>query len=479
MYALTIASVGSGNAQDLTLRLTDALHTGKLILRTKHHPIESYLKDEQLEYESLDGLYDTTEDFDEFNRKAAQRVWKACEESPVCYVVSDAAFDTTVDAIQKTLPANQKMFQIAGVSHMSRCLALIGKVSEGLQVFSAEDFLKARYAPQQALLLMEVHSAVCAGECKLKLMSMLSEESTVILVTGNGKTGDLTACEIPLYELDRQSDYNHLTAVYVSESGYLQRKRYDSEDLRQIIHKLRSPDGCPWDRAQTHESLLTNLLEESWEYIQAVKDGDTDHMYDELGDVLLQVYLHAEIARQHGTFDLDDVTTAVSDKMLVRHEHIFGNKTAGTADEVLTNWEALKREQRGIQTTAQAMRDVSTGLSTLLRASKIQHKAQKVGFDFESAEQALSKVYEEADEVLENLKNEKDPAEELGDLLFATVNVCRLSKKDADLVLQQATEKFLNRFEKMENYILEAGKSIKDLTLREMDVYWDMVKCCK
>ena len=243
-----------------------------------------------------------------------------------------------------------------------------------------------------------------------------------------------------------------------------------------VVRRLRAPDGCPWDREQTHESLLTDLLEESYEYIQAVRDEDIDHMYDELGDVLLQVALHTEIARQCGEFNINDVTSAIAGKMIERHTHVFGQVKADTSEDVLNNWEALKREQRGILTHADAMDNVSSGLSPLMRAAKVQKKARKVGFDWDSAQEALCKVHEEADEVLDNLKKGVDPEEELGDLFFAAVNVCRLCKKDPDLALHFATNKFIQRFRKMENAIKTAGKCLEDLTLSEMDVYWNAGK---
>ena len=281
---------------------------------------------------------------------------------------------------------------------------------------------------------------------------------------------------MPLYELDRQSAYDHLTAAYVPAVPMERRTRYDMDDLVHVMQRLRAPDGCPWDREQTHESLLPSLLEESYEYIQAVRDGDIDHMYDELGDVLLQVVFHAEVARQHGDFDIHDVTTAICHKMIERHTHIFGTEKADTAGQVLDNWEALKRRQRGITTHAQAMEDVSTGLSPLLRAGKVQNKARKVGFDFAGAAEALGKVYEEADEVAQNLHDGADPEMELGDLLFSVVNVCRLAGKNPDIALFASTNKFISRFRAMENAIKKSGKCLEDLTLSEMDVYWNTGK---
>jgi len=281
---------------------------------------------------------------------------------------------------------------------------------------------------------------------------------------------------VPLFALDRQPAYDHLTACYVPPIEQVDRKRYNMDDLVAVMTRLRAPDGCPWDKEQSHESLLTNLLEESYEFIGAVRDGDVDHMYDELGDVLLQVVFHAEIARQHGDFDIDDVTTAITCKMIERHPHIFGSVKADTSAQVLDNWDAIKRSQRGIKSVAEAMDDVSTGLSAAMRADKVQHKAAKIGFDFPDALSALAKVHEEADEVRECLTLGENPELELGDLFFSVVNVCRLCKKNPDIALFSATNKFIDRFRKMEKSIEKAGKSTGDLTLSEMDVYWEAEK---
>ena len=477
MNKLTIVSIGSGDSRDLTVRAEAALRSAPLLMRTARHPITPWLKAEGIAFDSLDELYEQSEDFDAFNQKAAALIRLQCEEKPFCYAVSDALFDSTVAAVRAAFPENAEIETVPGVSHVSRCMALVHEIPAGLRVFAAEDFLKARAVPTEALLLTELHSAVCAGECKLRLMDLLPEELSVRLISGDEQSGELHAATVPLYELDRQEKYDHLSAAYIPAVPYLERDRHDADDLREVMRRLRAPDGCPWDKEQTHETLLESLLEESWEFIQAVHDGDTDHMYDELGDVLLQVYFHAEIARQHGTFAINDVTTAICRKMIERHPHIFGTAKAETADDVLVSWEAIKRKQRGLDTTSAAMRNVSLGLSPLLRAKKIQHKARKVGFDFADAKEALGKVTEEAREVLENLESGADPEMELGDLLFSVVNVCRLCEKEPDLALQKSTEKFLRRFEIMENLIKNDGKSIKDLTLSEMNVYWEHGKC--
>ena len=372
MNRLTIVTLGTGGEAFLTRGVERALREApRVVLRTGRHPMADFLRQEGVSVETLDALYDECEHFDTFNRAAAVKVLSLLNASPVCYAVSDAAFDETVAQLQRLKPREADVRVLPGVSHADRCLAVIEDAPAGVRLYAAESFLQARISPEEPLLVTEVHSRECAGGVKLRLMDLLPEETPVSFFTGDEVTGELSVRSVPLYELDRQSAYDHLTAAYVPAVPMERRTRYDMDDLVHVMQRLRAPDGCPWDREQTHESLLPSLLEESYEYIQAVRDGDIDHMYDELGDVLLQVVFHAEVARQHGDFDIHDVTTAICHKMIERHTHIFGTEKADTAGQVLDNWEALKRRQRGITTHAQAMEDVSTGLSPLLRAGKV------------------------------------------------------------------------------------------------------------
>lgn len=482
MYTITVVPVSTGDQSLLTVDAQQSLLSAKiLVLRTGKHPISDWLHQQGCNYTTLDHLYESADDFDAFNASVAKTLIDLAQEDDVLYAVSDITMDSTVTELQKQLNDTSSLILLPGVSHADRCLALAGQmasIADGLVIQTAEAFRSSRYNPSLPLMLGELHSKQCAGECKLQLMDLLPDDTALILFTGD-KKGDLVSSQISLVELDRQTAYDHLTACFIPAMPIQARIRYNMNDLVAVMKRLRAPNGCPWDIEQTHESLLTNLLEESYEYIGAVRDGDTDHMYDELGDVLLQVVFHAEIARQHGDFNITDVTTAITHKMIERHPHIFGAVKADTADQVLDNWEAIKRSQRGIKSVAEAMEDVSTGLSPTMRAGKVQHKAAKIGFDFPTAASALTKVHEEADEVQQCFTEGIDPEIELGDLLFSIVNVCRLSNVNPDISLFTATNKFINRFRNMEISVQKAGKSIEDLTLREMDVYWEAEKHVK
>ena len=447
MNPLTVVTLGTGGEAFLTRGALRALKDGgRVVLRTGRHPLSDFLQSEGIAFETLDPLYDECGDFDTFNRAAAVRLLSMCESGPVCYAVSDPAFDNTVMTLQRLKPRGADVRVLPGVSHADRCLALLELQSPSVRLYAAAEFETARVSPLEPLLLCELHSRECAGICKLKLMELLPEETPITFITGDGATGELRSAPIPLFELDRQSAYDHLTAAYIPAVALEKRTRFDMDDLIAVMTRLRAPDGCPWDKEQTHESLLTNLLEESYEYIQAVREDDPDHMYDELGDVLLQVVFHAEIGRQHGDFDILDVTTAICHKMMERHSHIFGGASADTPEEVAQNWEAIKRRQRGITTAQQAMRDVSKGLSPTMRAGKVQQKAARAGYVFPEAEDALQAVRNAAVKVGETMNRKRDPEKALGEMLFDAVNVTRLCGKSADIALNEATDRFIDRF---------------------------------
>ena len=474
MHPITVVTLGTGDELFLTRAVEKTLHQAKqVVLRTRRHPMANFLRGQGVAFTSLDSLYEECEDFDVLNQAVAVKLLSLCRESPVCYAVSDAAFDTSVAALQRLKPRDAQVTVMPGVSQAQRCLALVEGDTSGLRVYTATEFLLSRISPRENLLLLEMHSRECAGDCKLKLMEMMPEEMNVFFFTGSEKTGQLSCKAAALYELDRQKRYDHLTASYVPAVPMLQRSRFDMDDLTHIMQTLRSPEGCPWDREQTYESLLPSLLEESYEYIQTVREGDVDHMVDELGDVLFQVAFHAEIARQHGDFTIDDVTTAICEKMIDRHPHVFGGEQANTSNQVAESWEERKRRQRGITTTAQAMRAVSAALPSLMRAEKVQDKAHKAGFDWAGTQAALEAVRRQLEKVEKRLADGQTIAKEAGAALVALAGLCRLSGVSADLALFEATERFVARFESMEKSIKRDGKCFEDLTLSEMDVYWN------
>jgi len=244
---------------------------------------------------------------------------------------------------------------------------------------------------------------------------------------------------------------------------------YKVEDLRNIVALLRSPEGCPWDREQTHESIRRNFLEEVYEACEAIDSGDSALLCEELGDVLLQVMFHAQIEAEQGRFDLDDVADAICKKLIYRHPHIFGDKTAKDSAEALSNWDELKRREKHQETTTEAMEGVARSLPATWRAEKIQAKARKVGFDWPDVQGALLKVDEELCEFKEAVSQGTGTSEELGDLLFSVINAARLLDIDPEEALHNTSDKFIRRFAYLEQAATERGRKLSDMTLDEME----------
>lgn len=243
-------------------------------------------------------------------------------------------------------------------------------------------------------------------------------------------------------------------------------------ELLSVMTRLRGEGGCPWDREQSRESLRPFLIEEAYEALEALDSGDRARILEELGDLLFQVVFHVQIARERGEFSMADVITALVDKMVRRHPHVFGDRTVGTAGEALAQWESIKQAEGGGRRSA--LHGIPRSLPGLLRAQRVQDRASRVGFDWPDPIAALGKVREEADELTVALRD-RDPAaarDELGDLLFAVVNVARLAEQDPEAALQGTIERFLTRFQRMEESADASGRELRSLTLEEMERLW-------
>ena len=258
---------------------------------------------------------------------------------------------------------------------------------------------------------------------------------------------------------------------------YIDKPSYNFQDLMEIVRILRHPGGCPWDREQTHQSIRRNFLEEAYEVAEAIDEGSTEHLKEELGDVLLQVVFHTSIEEDAGRFNLDDVADGVCKKLIYRHPHVFGNVTVSSTGEVLSNWEELKKKEKHQQTQADAVDAVARTLPALWRADKIKKKFAKAGFDCSDISGALDKLSEELDELkAAALKGEGAPAEELGDLLLAAVSVARFLDTDPEDALHGACDKFSARFRKTEELAGERGLELDKLSDGELSALWKAAK---
>lgn len=250
------------------------------------------------------------------------------------------------------------------------------------------------------------------------------------------------------------------------------------DDLVYIMAQLRGELGCPWDKSQTHETLKPFLIEEAYEVIDAIDRKSEEDLKEELGDLLLQVVFHSRLAEERGSFEIGDVIETVCEKMIRRHPHIFGNITVEGTDEVLKNWEEIKREEKDMKTESESMMQLPKALPALMKAYKVQEKAARIGFDWDDISGAFDKVYEEMDELKEayTAKDQEKIEEEFGDLLFACINVARFLKVEPELALDHAVKKFIKRFKFLEAEAAKSDKILTDMDLQEMDALWEKSK---
>lgn len=254
--------------------------------------------------------------------------------------------------------------------------------------------------------------------------------------------------------------------------------RYDFSDLVEIVRVLRAPGGCPWDAEQTHTSIRENFLEETYEVIEAIDTLDPALMQEELGDVLLQVVMHSDMATEDGWFTIDDVANDICQKLIIRHPHVFGDVVVNSTGDVLKNWDDIKRQTKKQKTQSEAMAAIPATYPALMKAQKVQSKARKAGFDWDDPEGAFDKIYEETSELKEALAggDEARIEDELGDLLFSAVNVARFCGCDAETALEKATRKFMARYTVTERLAREKGIDMKESSIEVLDMLWDEAK---
>jgi tetrapyrrole methylase family protein/MazG family protein len=264
----------------------------------------------------------------------------------------------------------------------------------------------------------------------------------------------------------------------MSVESLLKKQSYTPEDLREIMELLRAENGCPWDRELDHKSIRNNFIEEVYEVIEGIDTDNDDIIKEELGDVLLQVVFHARIAEEAGKYNLDDVADGICKKLIIRHPHVFSDVTVNSTEEVLSNWDDIKRQTKSQETQSVAMAAIPKTFPALMKAQKVQKKAKKAGFDWPDAEGAFNKVLEETEELKEvfNSDNKDRIEDELGDLLFSVVNVARFCDCNAESALERATMKFMRRYTEVERLAEEKNIDMKTSSIETLDKLWESVK---
>lgn len=440
----------------------------RLFLQTEKHPFAKAVTALGRPYESMDALYERADDFDALSLAIAKRLVAA---APCVYAVTGHIAGTQLPAIEAAAAeAGLCVTALPGIPLY--VAAFPDKAVDGVCTAAARLPLMD---PAMSLAVEEIDSAVAAGHVKLWLMEYFPDDWEILLADADGD-GAFKTKRMALYELDRQKRYSATCCAFIPAAPPEALGRSGYAQLLGVMRRLRAPGGCPWDREQTHESLKQPLLEECYELLDAIDERDDTHLCEELGDVLLQVVFHCVIAEEQGRFSDRDVTTALVNKLVYRHPHIFGKAQADTAEKVLDNWEKLKKIEKGQKTQTDALLSVPRGLPALTRSRKVQKKAADVGFDWDSAAEAFSKIAEETAELKCAMDAGEHVEEEMGDLLFAVVNVARLLKLDPEFLLLDATDKFIRRFAAMEEMAARDGRALEDMTMMEMDDCWKRVK---
>ncbi len=535
-----VVGLGPGDVLQLPACNLSLMRGRPVYLRTGRHPVVPYLEREGLRLQPLDDFYGRYDDFDEVYREMAEFLFDtaAALAGPVIFAVPGHPLvgETVVGILLagaagrnvrvRLWPAPSFLDAVVLSLNLDPAQGLV--ITESFQLLGgpgpepgsaatgAEPASSFSIPPRAGVLVAQVYSQALASEVKLTLMEHFPDDHPLTVIYSAGIRGQERQRQMPLYELDRLNDLDHLTSVYVPplEPRYHirlcqpapdRRKtkeqlvaaetpaatlapgacQYPLDPLMAVMDRLLAPGGCPWDREQTHQSLRQYLIEEAYEVVDAIDEGNMHKLCEELGDLLLQVVFHAAIANNRGDFDINRVVVGITAKLKRRHPHVFGEITVNSAAEVVRNWEQIKQMEGTAGAAAHAeeqkrslLAGVPRYLPSLQRAQKVQGKAALVGFDWPDARSASVKLREEWQELQSAWEDGDQDAvrQEFGDLVFALVNVARLLEVDAEEALRAAVDKFMRRFRGIEDKAAARGLALGSLSLPELDAIWDEVK---
>jgi tetrapyrrole methylase family protein/MazG family protein len=480
MPGIILIGLGPGDPAKLTREAWDVLASaGQVWLRTKQHPAVAGLPP-ALKIHSFDELYENGDSFDDVYSAIVEKVLKL-GKSPkgVVYAVPGDPFvaeATCPEIAQRARTLGLPLKIVNGLSFLEPAFAALGlDPYPRLILIDAIELSQAHipvFPPDMPVLVAQVYSRLVAAEVKMTLNTIYPDEHPVRLVHAAG-TDDEIIENILLYEIDRSEHIGLLTVLYVPPLG----EGTSFEAFQEIVAHLRAPDGCPWDREQTHESLRTHLMEEAYEVLAAMDSGDPAEMAEEFGDLLLQIVLNAQIASEDGEFNMADVLKGIYDKIIRRHPHVFGDVTLDGVQGVLKNWEKLKAVERANSHESEKglLDGVPLVLPALSQAQEYQDRAARVGFDWKEVSGVLDKIAEEIQEVRE-VTNEEELIRELGDLFFALVNLARWKNVDSESALRETSMRFKKRFTFVEQEAKKQGRKLSEMSIDEMEALWQEAK---
>jgi tetrapyrrole methylase family protein/MazG family protein len=476
MGCITVVGLGPGDPGLLTRAAWKVLEAAEEVwLRTSDHPAVPGLP-HQGKLRSFDSYYEGAEDFAAVYSAIAAKLMELAKR-PAGVVYAVPGHPLVGEATVKELLSRQdkedlRLTVVAGLSFIEPALAALGiDALDGLQLVDATELAALHHPPLNPdlpALLGQLHSRSVASDVKLALMNQYPDDHPVVLINDAGTPAQREQ-SLSLYELDRCRDIAHLTALYVPPLDGVS----SFEGLQETVARLRAPGGCPWDREQTHESLRSSLLEEAYETVAAIEAGDTAGLQEELGDLLLQVLIHAQIASEEGEFNAASVVSGIDAKLKHRHPHVFGDLVVSGSEDVLRNWERSKRDEKGEK--ASVLDGVPVAMPALQQADAYSRRAARVGFDWSDPRGVGDKVREEMAE-LEEARTADEREKELGDLLFAIVNWGRWLKVDAESALRRANARFASRFRSVEGMSRERGMDMAAMSMEELEALWEQAK---
>lgn len=477
---ITIVGLGPGDPSLMTRQAWQLLQEiEEIYLRTRMHPTVAGFP-AGLRVHSFDHYYEEGASFDEVYENIIETILTLSHrESGVVYGVPGHPFVaemTCPEITRRAKEAGIPVTVVEGLSFLEPTFSLLGidplpqtAVLDALQLTTSHH---PPFPPNTPAVIAQIHSPLVASDVKLTLMANYADNHKVHLVHGAGTPNPLVE-DLPLHDIDHSQNIGLLTTLYIPPLA----DNTSFEVFQEIIAHLRAPEGCPWDRDQTHQSLRSYLMEETFEVLAALDSGNQEALREELGDLLLQIVLHTQIAHEYGEFSMPDVLQGIHDKLIRRHPHVFSDLEVDDKNIVLENWEKIKsaeREENGLETKG-ILEGVSKALPALVQAKTYQERVNRVGFDWPNVKGVFEKIEEETLEI-KNASSADEYEHEIGDLLFSAVNLARWYQVDAESALRSANARFRKRFEILEGEVRSQGRDLTELSLEELDILWNSSK---
>lgn len=475
---IEIIGLGAGDINQLQLGIYRKLTNvdKPVYTRTNDHPVIHSLQTEGVSFQSFDHFYEENDQFEDVYSKIVAQLLEEAKDKSIIYVVPGHPM-LAEKTVQLLLEQNDIPVKILGGQSYLDDLFTSLQIDpiDGFQFIDGTSFDRSQLDYRHHLVFCQVYDAFIASNVKLALLEDLPPDYQIKVVEAAGSESEVITTVL-LEELDHHLEVGNLTSVYIPPASP-EMLNHTFNRLREVISTLRAPGGCPWDQAQTHETLRKYAIEEVYELIEAIDAKDDDWIIEELGDILLHVMLHSQIGEDDGYFMIDDVVRSVTDKMIHRHPHVFGDTKADSVDEVYKNWDVLKQEEKRKERPSH-LDGIPKHYPSLLKAYELQKKAAKVGFEWSDVEDVWQKLEEEIKEVKEAIleKDNTEVEKEFGDVLFVIANLARYYKVNGEVALNQTNHKFMSRFRYIEQQLAEQGKQLTDAAQEEMDLYWNQAK---